>query len=666
MYAPHTPRIVARFRFLLERFLLRGPQYRLLFIAAVIGLLSVVAGTLVLPSGAFERPGEAIWWAFLRLSDPGYLGDDEGTWIRVVSTFLTVAGYVVFLGSLVAIMTQWLNATILRLEQGMTPVTREHHVVVLGWTNRTVPIVRELLLSEERVRRFLSLRGARSLHIVILVDEATPALRHEMREQLGPLWDESRITLRSGSRLRIEHLDRADTLRAGVVIIPGSDVQPHGDGSVALDTRTVKTLLSLDGAVETRSAPRPPLVVAEIHDARKVAIARRSYRGPAEFIASDAVFARLVAQNLRHPGLSHVYGELLAQGEGNEIYLPEAGSLVGTPVGHLAAAFPRGVVLGLVRPDGDRIRPLLAPDPALVVEEGDRIVTLARRWTDVQPEARRAPAPPEPAPGIASPEGPAAAPPNPPGEAPPRPRRVLLLGWSPKVPALLREFATYREEAWEVAVFSRVEASRRAHLLERQGVESILPRVRHLEGDLTVHTELLRANPMEYDGIVLLGGDTHRSGEEADARTLLGALLLQELAGRRERSPTLLVEFLDPANERLLSRGPSEVLVTPILVSHVLAQVALRRELRAVFDELFTAGGPEIAFVPAEGYGLSGEVSFREMQRVAGARGGVALGVRPPGGPPVLNPGREARHPADGSQVVVLANPATGAFEPPG
>jgi ion channel POLLUX/CASTOR len=660
MYAPHTPRIVARFRFLLERFLLRGPQYRLLFIAAVIGLLSVVAGALVLPSGAFAGPGEAIWWAFLRLSDPGYLGDDEGSWIRVVSTFLTVAGYVVFLGSLVAIMTQWLNATILRLEQGLTPVTREHHVVILGWTNRTVAIVRELLLSEERVRRFLSLRGARALHIVILVDEVTHALRHEIREQLGPLWEESRITLRSGSRLRIEHLDRADTLRAGVVIIPGSDVQPHGDGSVALDTRTVKTLLSLDGAVEARRARRAPLVVAEIHDARKVAIARRSYRGPAEFIASDAVFARLVAQNLRHPGLSHVYGELLAQGAGNEIYLPEAGALSGTPVGHLPAAFPLGVVLGLVRTEGDRVRLNLAPDPALAVEEDDRIVVLARRWTDVQPEARGAPAPPEPAAPFASPEGPSHVPSGPPDEGAPAPRRILLLGWSLKVPALLREFATYRDEPWEVDVFSRVEASRRAHLLERHGLEAILPRVRHLEGDLTVHTELLRANPMEYDGIVLLGGDTHRSGEEADARTLLGALLLQELAGRRGRSPTLLVEFLDPANEHLLARGPSEVLVTPILVSHVLAQVALRRELRAVFDELFTAGGPEIAFVPAGRYGLEGGVSFGEMQRVAGARGEVALGVRPPGGVPELNPGRDARYVAESVEIVVLANPANG------
>jgi ion channel POLLUX/CASTOR len=649
MNRPSARRPLARTRFLLERFLLRGPQYHLLFIAAVIGLISVLAGAVVMSLGAFDRFPEAVWWAFLRLSDPGYLGDDHGTLVRVVSTFLTVAGYVVFLGSLVAIMTQWLNSTIARLERGLTPVTRQHHVVILGWTNRTLPIVRELLLSEDRVRRFLSLRGARALHIVILADDVTHALRHDMREQLGPLWDEARITLRSGSRLRADHLDRVDLMRAGVVVIPGSDLSAQGEGSVALDTRTVKTLLSMDETASARGIESPPMVVAEIHDSRKVAIARRSYRGPAEFVASDAVLARLAAQNLRHAGLSHVYGELLAQGDGNEIYLPEEAGLAGTPSGHLHAAFPKAVVLGLVRTENGRSRPILNPPADLRVEAGDRIVTLARRWGDVQPRERRAPAPE----GDETPPE-AIVPPDleEPLEAP---RRILVLGWSLKVPALLREFATYRDESWEVDVFSRVDPARREQLLERQGLDSILPGVRQLVGDLTVHSELIRAAPFSYDGVVLLGGDAHRSGEEADARTLLGALLLRELAEKKERVPTILVELLDPANRSLLARGPGEVLVTPILVSHVLAQVALRPELRGVFDELFTAGGPEIGFRPMTAHGLVGSVTFADVRRAVARSGQVAVGIRQKHGRPELNPDPLARVEAEEGEVVVLA-----------
>ncbi len=62
----------------------------------------------------------------------------------------------------------------------------------------------------------------------------------------------------------------------------------------------------------------------------------------------------------------------------------------------------------------------------------------------------------------------------------------------------------------------------------------------------------------------------------------------------------------------------------------MLAQVALRPELRAVFDELFGPGGAEIAFVPATEYGLAGGgITFRDIQRHLTRYGEIALGVRP-------------------------------------
>src|SRR5690606_16541197 len=102
----------------------KGAAFQLLVVMLFIGLLSVIGGLLVAPTGApFADIGDAIWWAFLRLTDPGYLGDDHGTWRRFVSTLLTVSGYVVFLGTLVAIMTRKLIAIMADLERGLTPVS---------------------------------------------------------------------------------------------------------------------------------------------------------------------------------------------------------------------------------------------------------------------------------------------------------------------------------------------------------------------------------------------------------------------------------------------------------------------------------------------------------------------------------------------------------------
>ena len=87
-----------RLRFHLERWIQRGALHQLLLMAAVIACISVVGGVLawIVDPAAFD-PAGAVWWAFLRLTDPGYLGDDEGALLRTVSTLLTVLGYVIFL-----------------------------------------------------------------------------------------------------------------------------------------------------------------------------------------------------------------------------------------------------------------------------------------------------------------------------------------------------------------------------------------------------------------------------------------------------------------------------------------------------------------------------------------------------------------------------------------
>ena len=203
----HRAKNLVKFR--LEGLLLRGTGFRLILIAASIGVISVLAGTVVLfTEGGFDSPFQAFWWAFLRLSDPGYLGDDVGTVRRVVSTVLTVLGYVIFMGALVAIMIQWLNDTLRRLEAGYTPIASDDHVLVVGYTSRTTTILAEMLESEGRVQRFLRRHDAAKLRLVLLDDEVSAERRYELAERLGDLYDDRQIILRSGTPLRIEHLLR--------------------------------------------------------------------------------------------------------------------------------------------------------------------------------------------------------------------------------------------------------------------------------------------------------------------------------------------------------------------------------------------------------------------------------------------------------------------------
>ena len=85
--------LMNQLKYWVERLLLRGMRYRLLLVALAIAALSIVAGALVwLLDPSIGNPAEAIWWAFLRITDTGYLGDDVGNLRRSVSAVLTVLG----------------------------------------------------------------------------------------------------------------------------------------------------------------------------------------------------------------------------------------------------------------------------------------------------------------------------------------------------------------------------------------------------------------------------------------------------------------------------------------------------------------------------------------------------------------------------------------------
>jgi hypothetical protein len=417
----------------------------------------------------------------------------------------------------------------------------------------------------------------------------------------------------------------------------------------------VKTLLSLSHH-HAAGQTELPLVVAEIFDSGKLLVTRKAYRGPIEVLASDAIISRLITLNMRHPGLSHVYGELLSHGHGNETYIRDLPMAEGRAIRDIAGAFPNAIVLGVVRPCESSFEPLLNPPADFRIGETDRIVLMARHYANTSPDALPAAALPAAAAPAATAVGTRAH------AGSHSRRRVLVLGWSHKAPALIREFHAYPGESFDIDVVSVVPATKRSAILQRQITASFQnsDRVsaRQIEADYVMRGDLERIDVASYDSIVFLGSDWLASAEESDARTILGYLLLREHLPP-EKQARVLVELLDPGNVPLLRPYPAEVIVTPLILSHMLAQVALRRELRSVFDELFGPGGAEIEFRCPEEFGLVGaEVSFRDVELAVSAAGGTAIGVRTAGselrGGVHLNPPRNRKWSLQSEDSVIV------------
>ncbi len=630
-------------KFRVERLLLLGVHFHLLVIASVIGLVAVGGGLLVQATDApFDDRETAIWWAFLRLTDPGYLGDDEGLVRRVISTVVTVLGYVLFMGSLIAIMTQWLNQTIRNFERGLTPIVRRNHILILGWTNRTSEIVSELMRAEGRVRRFLQLRGARGVHVVILSEDVSLERTVELRRALGPVWNAKKITFRSGIPLRIEHLDRVDFKNASVIILPGADFA-YGSADES-DMRIIKTLMSISNQRERGERTGDlPLLVTEIFDSNKVVMAKRAYRGILEILASDVFITRCMAQNVRHPGLSHVFHDILSHGLGNEVYVRMSEEFTGFRFGDLSDAYPKAILLGIVRPQGEGFFPLLNPPGDLILESEDRLVFLAEDYRDCEPLRNY------------QIEGVSRKFQEVPYVREKSKRRVLILGWNHKASDLLKEFGRQINEQFEVAVLSLVPTAQREAEIEQKGIDLRRVVVTHREGETTSLSNLREMEPGGYDNVVILGSDWVETQEESDARTIVVHLVLRNVLEESTHKPEILVDLMDPDNVALFEDYDTEVLITPMIASHVLAQVALRRELNVVYEELFAAGGAEIFFRRVSDYGIAGQnVSFGQLQEMSACRGEIALGIRLQNGEVALNPAHDESYMLDESDDLIV------------
>ena len=614
-------RFINRFKFTIESYMVRGPLYRLLVIAVAIGLISVSAGLFAFYEiGGFDSSKDAVWWAFLRLTDTGYLGDDQGVGLRVVSTMVTVLGAVIFLGALIAIMTQWLNETIHYLDSGLTPIAQNDHILILGWAHRTPMIIKELLLSEGRVKRFLRRRGARQrIRIVVLAELVTPALVQDLKERLGKLWNPRQIIFRTGTPLRVEHLYRVDFLHAAAILLPAADLT--ADAQESPDAQAIKVLLSLDNSSRNMVHDQKPRIVAEMLDARKATLSHRGYAGPMEVLVSDLLIGRLLVQNLRHPGLSYIYSELFAHTEGNEIYTRDCRECAGTAWGELPAMFPESIPIGIASRNAFGYQAALNPSHDTALETDDRLVFIASGYDATKSASPAVPSPVDERDG--APETPHTP------DQTPKTQKILILGWNRKVPAIIQEFESYGHEDFELDVLSLVPALEREQITALYDVHPERVHVNHLEGDYTVLSVLEQAHPDRYHHILLLANDWLESESASDARTMLGHLVLAEILADRDSAPQVLVELMDPSNAVFLRQHRYEVLIAPVILSHILTHVALRRELRSVFDALFGADGPEIRFRPVGSYGLAGHpTGFAEIQQKVALNKEIALGVR--------------------------------------
>ena len=332
-----------------------------------------------------------------------------------------------------------------------------------------------------------------------------------------------------------------------------------------------------------------------------------------------------------------VYGEVLSF-DGCEMYFHEDdwGEI---NFGDLAFYFPDGVPMGVKQADETL---LINPPVDYAMRQGDAILILAEDDSTIDYQKGNAVATAQDLP-LAG------------GRLKQTVERELIIGWTPKVETILREYADYVLKGSEIDILLRppTDGSNGApsaddirgyiDLLNQELGETV--KITLVESDPLSSEELKTLGPFQYDNILILSqGSGDSDDERMDSETIVILLLLRNIFREETRdhpasykheinghTTKLITEVLNSENQELVARaGVNDFIISNRFISMLLAQISEDADIKRVYDDLFQEDGSEIYLKPVTHYFAEFpiRVTYADMIRVAQKREEVCLGVK--------------------------------------
>ena len=579
-------------------------------------LVLVKYGLYALPfiSNSGALPGmnfETFWGSFATILGRG----TEATWAdRIVSFFYWVIT-VAIAGSVTGFIVGAIQRTFERLRKGKSPIIDNGHTLILGWSNRVFPILKELAVANENVRK---------PKVVIFSDKTRDFMEDEIESRAGDL-GKLKVITRTGDVTNPEDLKRSNVSEAKSIIILDEDA--------AGDANIVSTVL----AVKAVNANPLIKIVAELDDAHTAEALNVSTNGQVLAVRSHDVIARVTAQASRRPGLAAVILDLL-DFDGDEIYFAEVPALSGKTYSEALLAFNTASVIGLVDANGKtHINPALG----MQLEDSTKIIAIAEDddkvvYTGVREDLGNQ--------KVISVDKKA-----------PSAEHLLIIGWSAMGRSVLNELAGFLPKGSTVHI---VYQSRWVAASEFESLDFGDIKVTHSATSGDIHDLIEVAKDKKYNEVIVLGYRNAISEAEADAQTMLTMLQMNQLFitdGNGVEQTRLVAEIIDSRKAELARvAAVDDMVVSDSLAALLIAQISENPALAPVFEDLFDADGATLNVRPIEEYVPLGKaIEYAELVAIARGHGESAIGYR-----------RVANATKDGSTGVELNPAKTTSYTP--
>jgi len=576
-------------------------------------VLIVVGGFILLVSTG-EDISVTLWKSWTYVADPGTHADTEGTLERIIAFCVTIGGMLVF-ALMIGIISESIGEQVDNLRKGKSRVIECGHTLMLGWNDKSLPIIQQIALANESEGGGV---------VVVLAEndknemEETLESAIESRENALHLMG-TEVIFRSGNPLVQFDLMKVGVLSArSIIMLAADNISPDES-----DSRMVRQVLSLKG-MENLSGH----VVVEMQDVDNRELVNLVADDIAEVIVAHDIIGRLMIQCARQPGLAYILESLMGF-EGAEFYLENWPQLEGLEFGAITCRFDEAVPIGIKKSKDGKV--LLNPLSSVRIEEGDQIIVLAEdndSYTvndGTYKVKKNVPSLPQ--------------------RLPAKTEKMLFCGWRRDMADMIMQLDAYVSPGSELWLFNTVPVEKRVELLKDKGNKDEL-KCKNLVIKNAVGNPIIRRDLMVIKDIrVDKDGNSYHSGDEitvdqfdslliladhadqtniqtSDSRSLASLLIIQDIQSKllEKRKKELMSQGKVDEAEALRARDPiSEILdsrtrsllsvvnckgyvMSNQIVSAVIAQVAECRDLNLILSELLSAEGTEIYLRTVEDY----------------------------------------------------------------
>jgi len=537
-----------------------------------------------------------LWYTFNHIVDPGYLfgQGDESILFLALMTISTFWGILVY-SLIISFVSSALFAKLKELQTGRSVVYEKNHTVILDF-NATVPtILKELLEVHKNDRKY---------PVVILSDKSPEEVFQQIYQVL-PKQNAIKIIVRTGSIYLKEDLEMVQVGSASSVMI-----------TTLFDVMTIKILLALK-QTSFYHHDNHSHVVCLIQDAKNLDMAKELGGKHLELIYTSELKSKILARSTIHPGLSNIYKNIFSFKD-EEIYFLQDERFIGKSIGTLSLSVNDASVLGIFKNNKPYINPpkemLFEPEDQLIVvaSEKNNYTLINDQPIDITPYFNNKPY------VFSS-------------------RNILTIGFNESTVLVVKDMEQYVGKNSTLTMLVPNERNRQEIVTKFEPKNYV--QFKTYVGETYARKNLEILDLESFDTVAIFANQdvTH---DDADAETLITLLHLHNLTKSLTIRPSIVIEIEETKNvDALAYVNVDDFLVSNLIVSKIMVQIAENRHTNQVIQELTSDLGNEFHLKRANGY-LKEGITYRmiDIQKAVLKKNQLFMGYKKFGHSIVLNP----------------------------